>query len=132
MKPQKTFIAARIASFGYAFKGIATLIRTQPNAWIHLLATLVVIASGILLHVTTGEWAMLLLTMAIVWVAEALNTAIEHVVDLASPDHHPLAGKAKDIAAGAVLLAAIFAAGVASFIFLPHLFSCCNSSACHP
>lgn len=131
MKPKKPFVAGRIASFGYAFKGIAMLIRTQPNAWIHVLATAVVTVSGIWLHIPAGEWALLLIAMALVWVAEAVNTAIEHVVDLASPEHHPLAGKAKDIAAGAVLLAAIFAAGVACFVFIPHVLTCCHPASCN-
>jgi diacylglycerol kinase len=119
MKPG-AYIAARIRSFGYAFKGIYHLVRSQPNAQIHLLATLVVVGMGFWCAVTSTEWCMLLLCMALVWATEAVNTAIEHLTDLASPDFHPLAGKAKDVAAAAVLLAAIFAVAIAGIIFVPY------------
>ena len=114
------FLLARIKSFGYAFKGIAVLIVSQPNAWIHALATLVVLSLGLYFEVSATEWCFLILAMALVWVAEAANTAIEFLTDLASPDYHPLAGKAKDVAAGAVLLAAIFAATIGGIIFVPY------------
>ncbi len=112
----------RIHSFRYAFKGIAEVFRSQPNAKIHTLAVLVVIALGFLLQVTAGEWCLLILAMAGVVAAEAINTALEHLTDLVSPDYHPLAGKAKDAAAAGVLLMAIGAAGVGLIIFLPKLF----------
>jgi diacylglycerol kinase (ATP) len=132
MQPKRNFLSARIASFGYAFKGIWVLLRTQPNAWIHATATVAVIVAGLLLHVKPLEWALLCLAMGMVWAAEGMNTAIESVVDLASPDRHPLAGRAKDVAAGAVLLAALFAVGVAAFVFVPHLCDCRPSpEACH-
>lgn len=110
----------RIASFGYAFKGIVTLISTQANARIHFLATVLVLGAGFLLEITRMEWAAIALAMGLVWMAEGMNTAIEFLTDLTSPDHHPLAGKAKDVAAGAVLLAAIAAAVVACIVFLPY------------
>lgn len=119
MEQKKTGIAARIASFGYAFKGIATLIKTQPNAKFHLIATIGITIGGFAFGITAEQWIYLSLAMAIVWVAEGLNTAIEFVVDLVSPDYHELAGKAKDVAAGAVLLAAIFAAVVGGIVFIP-------------
>ena len=115
------YLKKRLQSFGYAFKGIATLIRTQPNAQIHLLATVVVVAAGVFFEVGRGEWTALLLAMALVWTAEALNTAVEFLTDLVSPDPHPLAGKAKDVAASAVLIAAIFAVAVAVFVFWPYV-----------
>lgn len=117
------YIRQRWASFGYAFKGIATLIRTQPHAKIHLLATALVVGTGLTLGLNRGEWIPLVICMGMVWMAEAMNTAIEFLTDLASPDFHPLAGKAKDVAAAAVLLAAICAAVVAGFVFWPHLFA---------
>ncbi len=129
MQTKKGFFAARMASFGYAFKGIWVLLRTQPNAWIHAIATVVVVGLGLWLKVSAIEWALLSLAMGLVWVAEGVNTAVESVVDLASPGQHPLAGKAKDVAAGAVLLAAIFAVAVACFVFLPHLCGCLHSAA---
>lgn len=114
------FFRARIKSFGYAFKGIATLVVSQPNAWIHALATVTVVILGLLFQVSATEWCFLLLAMALVWVAEGLNTALEFLTDLVSPDYHPLAGKAKDVAAGAVLIAAILAAAIGGIIFVPY------------
>lgn len=117
----KRFLTGRIKSFGYAFKGIATLIASQPNAQIHLVATLVVVGLGFWLDIQRGEWVALLLAMALVWLAEGMNTALEFLTDLASPDYHPLAGKAKDVAAGAVLIAALFAAAVGLVILGPYV-----------
>jgi diacylglycerol kinase len=113
------YLARRARSFRYAFQGIATLFRTQAHAKIHLLATVVVIGAGVGVGLDAGEWALIALAISMVWVAEALNTAIELVVDLASPEQHPLAGKAKDVAAGAVLLASFGAVAIAAFVFWP-------------
>lgn len=121
-----SYLKKRIQSFGYAFTGIATLISTQANARIHLLATVVVVSAGLWLGLERGDWAALLLAMGMVWMAEALNTAVEFLTDLVSPDPHPLAGKAKDVAAAGVLLAAMFAVGVAAVVFWPYL--CCGAS----
>ncbi len=115
------YLQKRIQSFGYAFKGIATLIRTQPHAKVHALATLIVIAAGFLVEVNRMEWIALTLAIGIVWISEAVNTALEFLTDLASPDYHPLAGKAKDVAAGAVLLAAVLAVVVAGIVFVPYV-----------
>ena len=111
----------RIQSFGFAFKGMATLFKTQPNARIHLIAMCAVTVAGYLLKVSTTEWCFTVIAFAMVLCAEAFNTAIEFVVDLISPDYHPLAGKAKDVAAAAVLITAIGAAIVGIIIFLPKL-----------
>ena len=108
-------------SFKYAFKGIFFYLSSGKNVTIHLFATAVVVVLGLWLGITKSEWLILLLLMAIVHITEALNTAIEQVVDLVSPQQHPLAGKAKDIAAGAVLMAAIAAAIGGLIIFLPYL-----------
>lgn len=113
-------IVGRLASFGYAFAGIAVLLREQHNARVHLLATAVVVGAGILFHVSMTEWALLVLAITGVWVAEALNTAIELVCDVASPEYHPLVKKAKDVAAGAVLLSATGAAAIGALVFLPY------------
>lgn len=120
MSPQH-YLQARARSFGYAFAGIATLFRSQAHAKIHLVATLLVIGLGFLLDISLGEWALLVLAVTLVWVAEGVNTAVEFVVDLASPDHHPLAAKAKDVAAGAVLLAAMGAVAIAILVFAPKI-----------
>lgn len=114
-------IAARIRSFRYAFRGLAFLIQSQHNARIHLVLTCVVVTVGYLLRISITDWCLLIVAMSSVWVAEALNTAIECLTDLVSPDIHPLAGRAKDVAAGAVLISAIAAATVGVLVFAPHL-----------
>jgi diacylglycerol kinase len=111
----------RIDSFGYAFKGIATLLRTQPNARIHLTALIAVVAAGFFYKINTTEWCLIALASGAVLATEAVNTAIEFVVDLVSPQYHDLAGKAKDVAAAAVLLMAFGAIVVGLLIFLPKL-----------
>ena len=89
---------------------------------IHALATAAVLGAGLYYRLARLEWALVALAVAGVWTAELLNTAIEALTDLASPDFHPLAGKAKDIAAGAALLAALGALAVGALVFGPHLF----------
>lgn len=111
----------RIASFRYAFKGIALLIKTQANARFHLLATALVIVAAWYLEVSALEWAMLALTIGSVLAAEGFNTALEFLTDLVSPDYHELAGKTKDVAAGAVLITAFAAIAVAAFVFGPKI-----------
>lgn len=101
-----TFIKSRVSSFKHAFKGWWHVIRTQKNAWIHAAATLAVGLVALWLEITAGEWAILILTVAVVWIAEFLNTALEIVVDLASPARHPLAKVGKDVGAASVLIAA--------------------------
>ena len=115
------FVRKRLQSFRYAFRGIGLLLLTQPNARSHLRATLAVVLAGMYFSVSTTEWLILILTISLVWVAEALNTALEFLTDLVSPGYHVLAGKAKDVAAGAVLLAAIGAVIIAGIIFTPHI-----------
>ena len=111
----------RFNSFKYAFAGIASLFKTEDNMKIHVVAGLVTIAAGFYFSITPNEWCIVALAIATVLAAEGFNTAIEHLTDLASPDHHPLAGKAKDVAAGAVLLTAMGAVVVGCIIFLPHI-----------
>jgi len=111
----------RLNSFRYAFKGIADLLKSQTNARIHLIATIGVLTAGYLLELSLNEWCLIILCIAIVFSAEAANTALEYLTDLVSPDYHQLAGKAKDAAAAAVLLAAIGAAIVGLIIFLPKI-----------
>lgn len=97
------------------------MVISENNARIHLLASIVVISTGIYVELSAQEWLWIALAIALVWILEAINTAIEALVDLASPDFHPLAGKAKDIAAAAVLIASIFAVIVGIIIFFPKL-----------
>ena len=102
----KNFIVSRIASFGHAFRGWWYVLRTQKNAWIHATVTTIVVGLAIWLAIPPRDWAVLVLTIAMVWSAEFFNTSIEAVVDLASPVHHPLAKVGKDVGAAAVLIAA--------------------------
>jgi len=113
----------KIKSFYYAFKGIADLLSGRhPNAMIHLLAVIIVSITGFWLRLSATEWCIIILCFALVLALEAVNSAIEYIVDLVSPDYHTLAGKAKDMAAAAVLLAAIAAAIIATIIFLSKFF----------
>ena len=118
---QETY--SRLHSFKYAFAGLAYVIRTQHNAWIHAVFTVAVIVLGFWLNVTLFEWAMLVLCMMAVWMGEFMNTAVEAVVDMVSPEFHPLAKVAKDVAAAAVLLGAIGSVIVGLIIFGPRLSS---------
>ncbi len=111
----------RIESFGYAFKGIATLFTSQPNARIHAAVLSLVVLAGFYFQIERSEWLTIVLISALVLSAEAMNTAVEFVVDLVSPHYHPLAGKAKDVAAAAVLLAAFGAVIIGLIIFLPKI-----------
>lgn len=115
------FLIQRWRSIGFACQGIGVLLRTQPNAWVHAAATLAVVALGVSVRISRLEWALLALAIGAVWAAEALNTGIEFVVDLVSPDHHELAGKAKDVAAAGVLLASMAAVLVGLLVFVPYL-----------
>jgi diacylglycerol kinase (ATP) len=110
-----------IRSFKYALQGLADMFRTQPNARFHLAASVAVVVAGVLLEISRMEWLAAVLCMALVLALEAVNTALEYLTDLVSPEYHPLAGKVKDAAAGAVLVATIGAAVVGTVIFLPKL-----------
>lgn len=113
----------RLKSFKYAFNGFADLIKTQPNAWIHTGIAFLVVLAGVLLQLSATEWCIISLTIAIVFAAEAFNTAIEYLTNLVSPGYHPLAGKTKDAAAAGVLVLAIGAVVVGIIIFLPKLYA---------
>ena len=102
-----SFFKTRILAFRYAFAGWWYVIRTQRNAWIHAMISLIVLIIGLWLHIKPVEWALIVLAVAIVWTAEFINTALEAVVDLASPQHHPLARVGKDVGAAAVLIASL-------------------------
>ena len=117
----QNFIASRIASFRHAFHGWIYVIRTQRNAWIHGIITILVVIMGLWLGLPAQDWATLVLVIAMVWSAEFLNTSIEAVVDLASPAHHPLAKTGKDVGAAAVLIAAGAAVLVGLLILGPPL-----------
>ena len=114
-------MAARFKSITYALTGIATMLCTQHNAWIHLAATGAVVLLAFAFALSAMEWMALILAIVIVWSAEALNTAFERLCDVASPEFHPLVKQAKDVAAAAVLIAATGAAAVGLLIFGPRL-----------
>lgn len=114
-------LVARLRSFRYAFMGIGRMLRSQHNAWIHAAATVAVVAAGAALGVSRIEWCLLVLAIVAVWVAEALNTALEHLADVASPGIHPQVERAKDVAAAAVLIAAIGAGTIGMLVLGPKL-----------
>ncbi len=112
---------SRLASFRYAGAGLAHVLRTQRNAWIHAVVSLAVVLIAFWLQLSLTHWALLVIAMALVWMAEFVNSALEATVDLASPDVHPLAKVGKDVGAAAVLIAAVSAALVGLLILGPPL-----------
>ena len=110
-----------LRSFGFAAQGIAYLFRTQPNFWVHTLAAGLVVVFTVWLGTTPAETGVLFLAIGLVLAAEAFNSAVEAIVDLASPEYHPLARTAKDTAAGGVLIAAVAAALVGLVVLGPRL-----------
>jgi diacylglycerol kinase (ATP) len=117
----KNFFVTRSFAFRYAFSGWWFVIRTQRNAWIHAVATAAVLVTSFWLRISLLEWAVILLAVAMVWLAEFLNTALEAVVDLASPQHHSLAKVGKDVGAAAVLITAASSALIGFLVLGPPL-----------
>ncbi len=104
-----------------ALRGVYRLLRTCANARIHLLATAIAVGLGLWLELTRADWLWITLAIAVVWTAEGVNSAIEALADRVSRDHDALIGEAKDLAAGAVLIAALGAAAIGLIIFVPRL-----------
>jgi diacylglycerol kinase len=119
--PQQSAWAKFIAGFGHAFRGLWYALRTQRNARVHVSVAILAILLGIVLRISAVEFAMVFVAIAGVFLAEMFNTVFELCVDLASPDYHPLAKIAKDVAAGAVLLSAMLSIVIGVFVFVPHL-----------
>jgi diacylglycerol kinase (ATP) len=117
----RIFFVSRTHAFRHAFRGWWYVIHTQRNAWIHAIVTTLVVIMAFWLQITMRDWAVLILTIAMVWTAEFINTALEAVVDLASPHHHPLAKVGKDVGAAAVLIAALTSILVGILILGPPL-----------
>jgi diacylglycerol kinase len=115
------YLSKRVKSFGYAFQGIAILIRTQPHAQLHLLATVIAVAAGLHVGLRRWEWVAILLCIGMVWMAEALNTALEFLADEVSLERRERIGKAKDVAAGGVLITTAVSVAVAVLVFWNHL-----------
>ncbi len=114
-------IAARLKSFTYAFAGFTYMLRTQHNAWVHLVATIAVIAAGFVLNVSADAWRWLIAAMTLVWVAEAINTAFEHLCDVVSPQLHDSVKRSKDIAAAAVLVCVIASTLLGAITLAPYI-----------
>jgi diacylglycerol kinase (ATP) len=115
--------SGRIRSINCALQGLKAMLTSQHNAWVHAAATLMVVLTGLLLGLKANEWCWITFAVISVWSAEALNTAFEFLTDVASPEFHPLAGKAKDVAAGAVLIAAIGAIIIGLLVLGPKISS---------
>ncbi|HTQ06415.1 MAG TPA: diacylglycerol kinase family protein [Polyangiaceae bacterium] len=116
----RPWVRRRLRSFVHALRGVWQL-RTEPNARIHSLATVAVLVAGVLVGLSALEWCALVLAAALVFAAEALNTALEYLANAVMPERHPLVGTAKDLAAGAVLITAVGAAIVGALVLGPHL-----------
>lgn len=114
-------VVARLKSFTFAFEGFAFMLRTQHNAWVHLVATIAVVALGFVLQVNADAWRWLIAAMALVWVAEAMNTAFEHLCDVVSPQFHESVKRSKDIAAAAVLVCVIAASLLGAITLTPYV-----------
>src|SRR5262245_35647545 len=111
----------QLRSVKCAVRGIAIMLTTQHNAWLHAVATVAVMAMGVAVRLSVSEWCWIVWAISSVWTAEALNTAFEFLTDIASPNFHPIAEKAKDVAAGAVLLAACGAAVIGVLVLGPRV-----------
>ena len=119
--PEQFSVRGRIRSFRYAIRGVILMLKSQHNAWLHAIASILVVFVGLLFGISDPEWCWVVLAIMAVWTAEALNTALEFLADAASPEFHPLIGKAKDVAAGAVLISAAGSAAIALLVLGPHV-----------
>jgi len=122
MKSQDFSIRGRIKSFRFAWEGIASFFLHEHNAWLHFMATVAVFTLSALVGVTKNELLSLVFAIGFVWVSEMFNTCIERVMDFVSPQRHPDIKFIKDLAAGAVLIAAITAVVIGGVVFIPKLF----------
>jgi diacylglycerol kinase len=111
----------RVQAFGHALRGVKTFFASQWHARFHAVAAAVAVTLGFLLGLTEGEWCCVVFAITIVLASEAVNTAMEFITDRISPEHHPLSGKAKDVAAAAVLISATGAAAIGAIIFAPKI-----------
>ena len=118
--PRK-YIKKRLNSFGYAFKGIWAAFWYEPNMKLHLLGAIEAVFLGWFFEIKNAEWCWIVLAIGLVWMAEIFNTAVEKLTDLVSPNYNELAGRVKDLAAGAVLMAALTSLIIGILIFWPHI-----------
>lgn len=115
-------LISRLNSFKYAISGIKYMLTTQKNSLVHLLAAMIVVACGFIYKIDKYEWGFIIFAIGIVFIAELVNTSIEFLTDLVAPEFNEKAGKAKDIAAGAVLIAATIAVLTGLIVFIPKIF----------
>lgn len=115
----RAVLRERLKSVGYALAGLRFILRTQHNARFHLAAAALTVAAGVLLGLPRADWLWLATAIALVWFAEAMNTGFEYLCDVVSPEFSAAVEKAKDIAAGAVLITAAYAVIVGLLIFVP-------------
>ncbi|MCF7973375.1 MAG: diacylglycerol kinase family protein [Phycisphaerae bacterium] len=120
-------IKDRIRSFRFAMHGLRMMLQSQHNAWLHATATVLVITGGIVCHINHDDWCWIVLAVISVWTAEALNTALEFIADVASPEFHPLVKSAKDVAAAAVMLSALGALIIGLLVLGPPLWQLIRS-----
>jgi diacylglycerol kinase (ATP) len=114
-------LGKRLKSFRHAFRGLAQLVKREHNFRIHLVVTILVVIAGILLNIKTAEWLIIIIIIGVVLVAEGLNSAVEHLCDILSPDEDQRVKKIKDMLAAAVLISAVIAVIIGIIIFLPHI-----------
>lgn len=124
LHPRPFSITDRIRSLRHAIDGIALMLKSQHNAWLHAVASVTILIFGIICQLSARGFCWLVISIMAVWTAEALNTALEFLADVASPEFHPLAKKAKDVAAGAVLISAGGSVVIALLVFGPHIIKC--------
>ena len=122
MKQQEFSLRSRLRSFRFAWDGIASFFQREHNAWLHFMATIAVFTTALLVGVTKTELLALVFAIGLVWMAEMFNTCIERVMDFVSEQKHPEIKFIKDLAAGAVLIAAITAVVIGGVVFIPKLF----------
>ena len=111
----------RLKSVRHALAGIGFMLRMQHNAWLHLAATVIVVATGLALRIRGEDWRWLVVAIVLVWVSEGVNTAFEHLCDVVAPEFHPSVKISKDIAAGPVLITAGGAVVLGLLVFAPYL-----------
>jgi len=116
-------IGGRLHSVRYALHGLALMLKSQHNAWLHAFASFCILVMGLVCGLSAGDWCWVILAIMAVWTAEALNTALEFLADAASPEFHPLIKKAKDVAAGGVLISAMGSVLIGLLVIGPHLLS---------
>jgi len=127
LSSERFSIVGRIKSFKYAIQGIILMVRSQHNAWLHAIASILVLLVSAFFRLSSGEWCWMVIAIMAVWTAEALNTAFEFLADVASPEFHPLVEKAKDVAAGAVLISACGSVVIAMLVLGPHFLRFINT-----